>query len=75
MHFAFPISNLMQYVVDQHVQQMRTAFPEMYSASQNGGQENGLDGVLDTPSRNGDSTPESQDSEDEKIKDLVNGNS
>lgn len=75
MHFAFPVSNLMQYVVDQHVQQMRTAFPEMYSAPHNCGQENGLAGVLDTPSRNGDSTPESQDSEDEEIEDLVNGNS
>ncbi|OQD81511.1 hypothetical protein PENANT_c027G03436 [Penicillium antarcticum] len=75
MHSAFAVTNLMQYVVDQHVQQMRTAFPEMYSAPQHGGQENGLDGTLDAPSRNGDSTPESQDSEDEEIADLVNGNS
>jgi hypothetical protein len=75
MHSTFPVSNLMQYVVDQHVQQMRTAFPEMYSAPQNGSLENGLDVAMDEPSRSGDSTPESQDSEDEELEDLVNGNS
>ncbi|KAJ5747480.1 uncharacterized protein N7511_009176 [Penicillium nucicola] len=75
MHSAFPVSNLMQYVVDQHVEQMRTAFPELYSAPQHDSHENGVDGALDALSENGDSTPESQDSEDEEIEDLVNGNS
>lgn len=36
MHTTFPVTNLMQYLISQHYQQMRTAFPEIYDAQQNG---------------------------------------
>ncbi|KAJ5893474.1 hypothetical protein N7495_005165 [Penicillium taxi] len=41
MRSVFPVGNLMQYLVSQHYQQMRTAFPEVYPASKetNGGDE------------------------------------
>ncbi|KAJ5653980.1 hypothetical protein N7490_000983 [Penicillium lividum] len=34
MHTALPVSNLMKYLISQHYQQMREAFPEVYFESQ-----------------------------------------
>lgn len=53
MHSAFPVSNLMQYLLNQHYQQMRAAFPEIYhteSVNGNGnGMENGTADHSDSP--------------------------
>lgn len=57
MHSTMPVSNLMNYLVDQHLQQKRTAFPELYPLEN--GNENGLaiesvhtemDGLASSPS-------------------------
>ncbi|KAJ5101810.1 hypothetical protein NUU61_004032 [Penicillium alfredii] len=37
MHSTLPVSNLMQYLVSQHYQQMRTAFPELHAAKNGNG--------------------------------------
>ncbi|KAJ6102648.1 hypothetical protein N7486_005075 [Penicillium sp. IBT 16267x] len=34
MHSALPVSNLMKYLISQHYQQMREAFPEVYFAEE-----------------------------------------
>ncbi|KAJ5939138.1 hypothetical protein N7466_002272 [Penicillium verhagenii] len=34
MHTALPVSNLMKYLISQHYQQMREAFPEVYSVEE-----------------------------------------
>ncbi|KAJ5802917.1 uncharacterized protein N7503_005367 [Penicillium pulvis] len=34
MHTALPVSNLMKYLISQHYQQMREAFPEVYFAEE-----------------------------------------
>lgn len=59
MHSTLPVSNLMKYLVDQHLQQKRTAFPELYPMENgigNGtGNANGIvessnaDGLAPTP--------------------------
>jgi hypothetical protein len=36
MHTTMPVSNLMQYLLNQHVAQMRSAFPEKYPNTENG---------------------------------------
>lgn len=41
MHSTMPVSNLMKYLVDQHLQQKRTAFPELYPAVNGNGESNG----------------------------------
>ncbi|KAJ5107077.1 hypothetical protein N7456_003752 [Penicillium angulare] len=50
MHTAFPVSNLMKYLLSQHYQQMREAFPEIYTAKNGNGDTNG--------NVNGAATPE-----------------
>lgn len=37
MHSTMPVSNLMKYLVGQHLQQKRTAFPELYPAENGNG--------------------------------------
>ncbi|KAJ5832622.1 hypothetical protein N7474_000933 [Penicillium riverlandense] len=69
LHSAFPVTNLMQYLVNQHYQQMRTAFPELYEGDN---QRNG-NGTIEhalSPSDNGDAetTPKSQRSSAKKQK-------
>ncbi|KAJ5782488.1 hypothetical protein N7457_004262 [Penicillium paradoxum] len=79
MHASFPVSNLMQYVVDAHVLQMRTAFPEFYSAGKtNGTSQDGetpQNGEIPVPAA--DSLEEQNDAdeedEEEELEDLVNG--
>ncbi|KAJ5152318.1 hypothetical protein N7492_010613 [Penicillium capsulatum] len=63
MHTALPVSNLMQYLVNQHYQQMRAAFPEIYPVEN--GVPNGT-GVHPEPST---STPTPQPSieQDEEV--------
>ncbi|KAJ5620118.1 hypothetical protein N7510_004102 [Penicillium lagena] len=61
LHSAFPVTNLMEYLVNQHYQQMRIAFPELYEGdNQRNG--NGATEHPQSPSNNGDSvtTPKSQ---------------
>jgi hypothetical protein len=41
MHSTMPVSNLMKYLVGQHLQQKRTAFPELYPAENGNG--NGIE--------------------------------
>jgi hypothetical protein len=41
MHTTMPVSNLMQYLLNQHVEQMRSAFPEKYPAKTENGEPNG----------------------------------
>ncbi|KXG47376.1 uncharacterized protein PGRI_012460 [Penicillium griseofulvum] len=71
MHSSFPVNNLMQYVIDAHVLQMRAAFPEFYSSKQNGT----ANGDLPDEER---SIPETEqiddeDDEDQELDDLANG--
>ncbi|CAI7608370.1 unnamed protein product [Penicillium discolor] len=79
MHSSFPVSNLMQYVVDAHVLQMRAAFPEFYSTKQNGTAQNGehpLDGETSIPETGGledDNDEDEEDDEDQELEDLANG--
>lgn len=48
MHSTLPVSNLMKYLVDQHFQQKRTAFPELYPTEKGTGSGNGLaNGLVD----------------------------
>lgn len=49
MHTTFPVSNLMQYLVDQHYQHMRAAFPEIYpveNGDENGKEDGDANGTL-----------------------------
>lgn len=49
MHSTLPVSNLMNYLVDQHFQQKRTAFPELYPAENGTANGDGhTNGVADT---------------------------
>lgn len=41
MHTTMPVSNLMQYLLNQHVEQMRSAFPEKYPVKMENGETNG----------------------------------
>ena len=41
MHSTMPVSNLMQWVISQHYQQMREAFPEIYPTASEGQNANG----------------------------------
>jgi hypothetical protein len=80
MHSSFPVNNLMQYVIDAHVVQMRSAFPEFYSSSK----ENGTAHNGDHPPDEQTSIPETEgleeqndedeeDDEDQELDDLANG--
>ncbi|CAI7578108.1 unnamed protein product [Penicillium crustosum] len=78
MHSSFPVSNLMQYVVDAHVLQMRAAFPEFYSTKENGTAQNGehpLDGETSIPETEGleENDEDEEDDEDQELEDLANG--
>ena len=78
MHSSFPVSNLMQYVVDAHVLQMRAAFPEFYSTKENGTARNGehpLDGETSIPETGGleENDEDEEDDEDQELEDLANG--
>lgn len=75
MHSSFPVNNLMQYVVDAHVLQMRAAFPEFYSAKENSTAQNGenpLDEETSIPETEGLEEDE-EDDEDQELEDLANG--
>ncbi|OOQ89385.1 hypothetical protein PEBR_27722 [Penicillium brasilianum] len=65
MHTTMPVSNLMQYLLNQHVAQMRSAFPEKYPANAENGEANGTTEPSES-ARNGDSAPlpNGQDSRD-----------
>jgi hypothetical protein len=76
----------MQYVVEQHVQLMRIAFPEFYTASREDENRNGSapgqEGWEAEPSipeteqpnlRGDDEEDEDEDEEDEELVDLANG--
>ncbi|KAJ5874268.1 uncharacterized protein N7529_002698 [Penicillium soppii] len=86
MHSSLPVSNLMQYVVEQHVQLMRIAFPEFYTASREDENRNGSapgqEGWEAEPFipeteqpnlRGDDEEDEDEDEEDEELEDLANG--
>ncbi|KAJ9491737.1 hypothetical protein VN97_g1472 [Penicillium thymicola] len=79
MHSSFPVNNLMQYVVDAHVLQMRAAFPEFYSAGkENGAAQNGedqLNGEASIPETEGleENDEDEEDDEDQELEDLANG--
>lgn len=80
MHASFPVNNLMQYVIDAHVLQMRSAFPEIYAAGKaNGSAQNGespLNGETSVPVAEGQeeqNDADEEDDEDEELEDLVNG--
>jgi hypothetical protein len=64
MHTTMPVSNLMQYLLNQHIAQMRSAFPEKYPATMENGKSNGATEHAET-NQNGDSEtlPSGQDSE------------
>ncbi|KGO47938.1 hypothetical protein PEXP_038130 [Penicillium expansum] len=77
MHSSFPVNNLMQYVVDAHVLQMRTAFPEFYSIKENGTAQNGehlLGEETSIPETGGlEEEDDEEDDEDQELEDLANG--
>ncbi|KAJ6139671.1 hypothetical protein N7471_006157 [Penicillium samsonianum] len=76
MHSSFPVNNLMQYVVDAHVLQMRAAFPEFYSAKENSTAQNGehpLDEETSIPETGGLEEEDEEDDEDQELEDLANG--
>jgi len=80
MHSSLPVSNLMQYVLQQHVQLMHVAFPEFYHTSKENGttqdQEawNGEPSMPETEQPDfPDDEEEGQDDEDEELEDLANG--
>ncbi|KAJ5356177.1 hypothetical protein N7517_010786 [Penicillium concentricum] len=80
MHSSFPVNNLMQYVVDAHVLQMRAAFPEFYSASkENGTAQNGEDtlnedtSIPEAEGLEGEIDEDEEDDEDQELEDLANG--
>ena len=80
MHSSFPVNNLMQYVIDAHVVQMRTAFPEFYSSSNgNGTAQNGdhpPDEQTSIPETDGleeQNDEDEEDDEDQELEDLANG--
>lgn len=77
MHSSFPVNNLMQYVVDAHVLQMRAAFPEFYSTKENGTAQNGehpQDGETSIPETEGleENDEDEEDDEDQELEDLAN---
>lgn len=47
MHSTLPVSNLMKYLVDQHLQQKRTAFPELYPM-ENGTGNGNANGIVES---------------------------
>ncbi|KAJ5250594.1 hypothetical protein N7489_001004 [Penicillium chrysogenum] len=80
MHSSFPVNNLMQYVIDAHVVQMRTAFPEFYSSNNgNGTAQNGdhpPDEQTSNPETDGleeQNEEDEEDDEDQELEDLANG--
>ncbi|CAI7584496.1 unnamed protein product [Penicillium glandicola] len=79
MHSSFPVNNLMQYVVDAHVLQMRAAFPEFYSArkendvAQNGEHLNGETSIPGTEGLEEQDDEDEEDDEDQELEDLANG--
>lgn len=48
MHSTLPVSNLMNYLVDQHLQQKRNAFPELYPL-EDGHEDGTVNGSVNTP--------------------------
>ncbi|KAF3385183.1 hypothetical protein F1880_002596 [Penicillium rolfsii] len=66
MHTTMPVSNLLQYLLNQHVAQMRSAFPEKYPANTGNGESNGAT-EHDEKIQNGDSATlvDGQDSENQ----------
>lgn len=66
MHTTMPVSNLMQYLLNQHVAQMRSAFPEKYPAIPENEESNGATEHPET-TQNGDpeTLPNVQDSENQ----------
>jgi hypothetical protein len=66
MHTTMPVTNLMQYLLNQHVAQMRSAFPEKYPTSTENGEQNGTTEHSEI-TQNGDSVslPNGQHSEDQ----------
>lgn len=86
MHSTLPVDHLMQYVLDQHVQTMRAAFPDFYSRPKENGttkSQNGLEGeksILETeqPGLEFNEEDQDQDDEDDELDDLehlANGDS
>lgn len=76
MHSTFPVSNLMKYLVDQHLQQKRTAFPELYPMENGCGNGNGngnANGTLDTSKAEGPMSTPTQQRSAEKQDHSVNG--
>ncbi|KAJ5587381.1 uncharacterized protein N7459_003146 [Penicillium hispanicum] len=80
MHSAFPVSNLMQYLINQHYQQMRAAFPEIYPAQpvhENGNANaNGIEnGTTQHPNASKESLPSSptQHRSADKLNHSMNG--
>ncbi|CAG8123188.1 unnamed protein product [Penicillium salamii] len=83
MHSSLPVSNLMQYVLDQHVQTMRSAFPEFYTAPKQNGIAEDQDGMggeesipeTEQPDLEFNEDDQDQDEEDDELEDLANGHS
>lgn len=81
LHSALPVNNLMQYVLDQHIECMRIAFPDFYATPPENGvaQDKAvLDGegsVLGADQPDLEPNEEDEDEEDEELEDLVKGHS
>ncbi|CAG7929038.1 unnamed protein product [Penicillium olsonii] len=80
MHSALPVTHLMQYVLDQHVQTMRDAFPQFYNTSKENGTGNpaavhGEESIPETdqPDLEFNEDDQDQDDEDDELEDLANG--
>lgn len=56
MHSTLPVSNLMNYLVDQHLQQKRNAFPELYPL-ENGHGDGIVNGSVNTPDQSASDQP------------------
>lgn len=74
MHTTMPVSNLMQYLLNQHVAQMRSAFPEKYPPNTENGEANGTVEPPETAQNGGSAPlPNGQDSENQDEDHEVNG--
>lgn len=70
MHTAFPVTHLMRYLVSQHYQQMRVAFPEIYPSEN--GIENGNTNGTNLEPESSISTPTPQPSIEQQDQ-MMNG--
>lgn len=81
LHSALPVNNLMQYVLEQHIECMRIAFPDFYTKPPANGVAqdkevlNGEGSIPRADQPDLESNEEDEDDEDEELEDLVKGHS